>query len=66
MSVGNLTKRVINATPQNAPLTYADINGRPLQLPNLTLQPYRRAIIFVSKTACDNALGSYRSHKDLG
>lgn len=65
LRVGNLTKRVINALPANNPLTYRDINGRPLILPDLTRQPFRRALVYMAKTACVNALGSPRPHNCL-
>lgn len=63
--VGTLTKSVIGLTPADEPLTYADINGRPLLLPDFTTQPYRRALVFVAQTACNNALKGLRSHNCL-
>lgn len=65
MRVGNLTKSIIKASPKSDPLTYSDINGHPLQLPDFSRQPYRRAIFIMAKTACDNALGSVRPHTCL-
>ena len=65
MRVGNLTKKIINGTPPSDPLTYGDINGRQLFVPDFAKQPYRRAIVCMAKAACDNALGSSRSHNCL-
>lgn len=59
--VGSLTKRIINRSPSKAPLTYRDINGRVVQFPNLVF-PYRRALLWVAKTAYDGAINSGRPH----
>lgn len=63
MQVGTLTKEVIRAAPTNSPLTYGDINGRHLILPDMTVQPYRRAIVYMSKVAWANAMNSSRPHQ---
>lgn len=61
-----MTKGIINAIPvDDDPLTYRDINGRSLILPDLTRQPFRRALVYMAKTACTNALESPRSHNCL-
>ncbi len=62
--VGNLTKSVVGLTPRNDPLIYRDINRRALTLPNMVF-PYRRAIVYLAKTACDYALNSSRAHSCL-
>lgn len=64
--MGDLTRSVIGVKAKNSsPLLYRHINGWELELPDFTIQPYRRAIVFVSQTACNNALGSTRPHNCL-
>jgi hypothetical protein len=59
--VGDLTKSVINRSPANDPLLYSDINGRQLVFPTLVF-PFRRLLLWVAKTAYDNAMRSPASH----
>jgi hypothetical protein len=63
--VGQLTKKIIHAEPSESPLTYVDINGRPLVFPDTTVQPFLRALVLMAKTACKSALHFPREHNCL-